>query len=200
MAETWVKICGLTSRKDVEHAVGAGADAIGFVLYSGSPRCVTVDRAAELAAGVEATTVMLSVDAKPFTVLSMAERTGVDAVQPYGGYSAETAQAAQAAGLMVLRPVRAVPGFTLPADGSMPLLDTPHDALHGGTGETFDWTIVRDIHRDFVLAGGLGPDNVAAAIELAAPWGVDASTGLEAAPGQKDPGKVSAFIEEAKRR
>lgn len=201
VAETWVKVCGLTSRDDVDHAVASGADAIGIVVYEGSPRFVAPERVAELAHGVPVLTVVLTVDREPSDVMRLAEQGGVRAVQPYGRHAAATGERALANGLGVLRPVRAVPGFSLPPDdGSIPLLDTPHTALHGGSGETFDWALVRDIDRDFVLAGGLGPENVRTAIDLATPWGVDASSALESDPGKKDPGKVKAFIEEAKRR
>jgi len=201
MGEIWVKVCGLTNRADVDHAVTAGADAVGVVVYEGSPRFVPHQRLAGLVIDVSAVTVLLSVDAEPVWVVESAQQAMFTAVQPYGRNAAATTQLALASGLQVLRPVRAVPGFVLPTeDGSIPLLDTPHEALHGGSGESFDWNLVRNIGRDFVLAGGLGPHNVATAVTRAAPWGVDASSGLEAHPGKKDPGKVTAFIEEAKRR
>lgn len=198
---TWVKVCGLTNRPDVDHAVAAGADAIGIVVYAGSPRFVPPEYVPALVTGVPVLTVMLTVDTPADDLVAAARRAGVGAVQPYGRHAEDASKAALASGLEVLRPVRAVPGFQLPEDeGVVPLVDTPHAALHGGTGETFDWALVRDIERNFVLAGGLGPENVADAVRLVRPWGVDASSGLEADPGKKDPGKVTAFIEEAKRR
>ncbi len=198
---TWVKVCGLTNRRDVEHAVGAGADAIGVVLYPGSPRHVSAVAAAELVRDVPVMSVVLTVDATADEVLRQAETVGANCIQPYGHHAEEATARAIAAGLTVLRPVRAVANFRLPEQPeAIPLLDTPHGVLHGGTGSTFDWEIVRRISRRYVLAGGLGPDNVAAAVAAAHPWGVDASSRLEQQPGKKDPGKVTAFIEEAKRR
>jgi phosphoribosylanthranilate isomerase len=82
--------------------------------------------------------------------------------------------------------------------GALPLVDTADDSIYGGTGRTFDWRLVAGLERDFVLAGGLGPHNVEEAVRLVRPWGVDASSGLEAAPGIKDPGKVIDFVRKAK--
>ena len=82
-------------------------------------------------------------------------------------------------------------------EGQIPLLDTYRAGVHGGTGEVFDWDKIPDLARPFVLAGGLGPDNVAEAIGRVAPWGVDASSGLESAPGVKDPERIRAYVERA---
>jgi phosphoribosylanthranilate isomerase len=83
--------------------------------------------------------------------------------------------------------------------GQIPLLDTWSAERHGGTGSVFDWSLAEGLQRRFILAGGLGPENVAAAIRQVRPWGVDASSRLESSPGIKDAGKVAAFITEAKR-
>jgi len=196
---TWVKVCGLTRASDVAVAVAAGADAIGFVSHPGSPRHVSLPAIAELAAGVAITRVILTVDLGVRAALAAVEATGVDAIQPYGPHAEAVAAAALAEGLMVLRPIPATEDVVMPDDGSIPLLDTPDDDVLGGTGRTFDWAVVRRLGGRFVLAGGLGPANVATAIHEVRPWGVDASSGLEAAPGIKHPGKVAAFVQEAKR-
>ena len=104
-----------------------------------------------------------------------------------------------AAGYVVLNPRRAASTLDLRVLPGIPLLDTPSDAALGGTGRAFDWRLVESLRGHFVLAGGLGPDNVGEAVDAIAPWGVDASSRLESAPGQKDPGMVAAFIEKAKR-
>ncbi len=195
---TWVKVCGLSHQREVAAAVAAGADAVGFVAYAGSPRYISLEKVAALAAGVPALTVLLTVDLPAGEVMDAVDATGVTAVQPYGDGSAEATAAVLARGLTVLRPVRASTGMVLPADGSIPLVDSPHDTLHGGTGTRFDWTMAMALEGRFVLAGGLGPGNVADAVARVRPWGVDASSGLEQAPGVKDLGKVVAFIEEAK--
>jgi phosphoribosylanthranilate isomerase len=194
---TWVKVCGLTRPGDVAIAVDAGADAVGFVSFAGSPRHVAIDTIAGLAADLPVTTVLLTVGLDVDRALAAAMAAAVDAIQPYGPQATATATAAVAAGFTVLLPSE--PGSSAATRGVTPLYDTPHDTLHGGTGRTFDWEQLRPVEGRFVLAGGLGPDNVAAAIAAVRPWGVDASSRLEAAPGVKDPGKVIAFVEEARR-
>lgn len=196
---TWVKVCGLTREADVATAVAAGADAVGFVVYPRSPRHVPLERVAELAAGAAAIRILLTVDARPEEALEAVRVTGVDGVQPYGRHVDEVVVAALSEDLFVLRPIRAVAGVDISVvPGAIPLFDTPDGSLHGGTGRRFDWSVLRDVSGTFVLAGGLDPDNVASAIVAVRPWGVDASSGLEVEPGVKDPGKVAAFVQEAK--
>jgi phosphoribosylanthranilate isomerase len=106
--------------------------------------------------------------------------------------------------LFVLRPIRrdtngAWDDGGVP-DGQIPLLDSATGDDHGGTGRPLDWKRLVPPERRFVLAGGLTPDNLATAIETVDPWGVDASSGLESSPGMKDPARVAAFLEEAKRQ
>ena len=201
---TWVKICGLTLPEDVEVAVEAGADAVGFVLAPTSVRRVTVEQAAKLMADVPAMRILVTADAEPDDVLAAVAATGADGVQPHGLHSGAVAEVAAARGLLVLRPV-AVSGAalrpeprTIPTD-QIPILDTSHARLHGGTGQAFDWSAIVRPERRFVLAGGLSADNVSEAVERVDPWGVDASSRLEMGPGIKDPAKVAAFIREAKR-
>ncbi|NNF65285.1 MAG: phosphoribosylanthranilate isomerase [Acidimicrobiia bacterium] len=200
-AATWVKVCGLTHRDDVSIAVDAGADAIGFNLMPESPRYVSIDTAAELVPSAEVvTSVLLTVDVTVGEALHALAATGAGGVQPYGRHAADVAHFAARAGLLVLWPAHAVDResvLAIPNDQT-PLLDTPDNAVRGGTGRVFDWSTTSYLERDFVLAGGLGPDNVRAAIAAVRPWGVDASSGLESVPGRKDPGKVLAYVEEAK--
>jgi phosphoribosylanthranilate isomerase len=197
---TWVKVCGLTNHDDVTAAVAAGADAIGFVLAAASPRRVTVEQAADLGRGVAALRVLVTVDMPAADLIVAVRRSGADGVQPQGEGAAAAAAAARRAGVFVLRPVRVAGPIDLagvPAD-QVPLLDTFKQGSDGGTGESFDWALALGIERRYVLAGGLGPDNVARAVRLVRPWGVDASSRLEVEPGVKDHGMVAAFIEEAK--
>jgi phosphoribosylanthranilate isomerase len=195
---TWVKVCGLSTVDDVTAAVRAGADAVGFVTHPGSPRYVSLPLIEELAAGVPITTVVLTVDLGVAAAMTAIEATGASGIQPYGVHARAIAEAAVAGGLTVLYPVRAAGGIGSAPAGTIPLVDTPDMAVYGGTGRTFDWKLLDDVEADYVLAGGLGPDNVAAAVRQMRPWGVDASSGLEGAPGIKDAGKVAAFVQEAK--
>lgn len=194
---TWVKVCGLTEQEHVAAAVAAGADAIGLVLVPESPRAISVERAADLADGTPLERIVLTVGIGPHETLELLDRVGATGVQPYDDDGSVSAAAA-AAGHLVLRPFH--PGDRLPprATRQIPLVDSRDASRRGGTGRTFDWNHVADIEDDFVLAGGLGPDNVRRAISKVAPWGVDASSGLESSRGVKDPALIRAFVQEVK--
>ena len=195
---TWVKVCGLTSREDVAAAILAGADAVGFVTIPSSPRFIAPEQAAILGEGARCHTVLLTLDLGPEEALALLRSTGLSGIQPYGDQAVATAVAAKAAGYLALLPQRAGSEVVLNPDAGIPLLDTPSGAALGGTGRTFDWSLVAPIRERFILAGGLGPHNVARAVSEVRPWGVDASSALERTPGQKDHGMVADFITKAK--
>lgn len=195
----WVKVCGLSRLAEVEAAVEAGADAIGLVVAT-SPRQITAEVAARLAASTSVLSVLVLVDAVPSQALDLARFAGVGGIQPHGLHAAGAAGAAVTAGLLVLRPWS--PGSQgspsdFPTD-QIPLLDNAAGGLHGGTGQTFDHGLIPEMDRAWVLAGGLNPDNVAEAIRRTSPWGVDASSGLESSPGVKDINLIRTFVERAK--
>ena len=194
----FVKVCGLGTVTDVEIATGAGADAVGFVWYEPSPRHHSHVHIATLARASSVTTVLVTVDLDSDALLAAAGRAGVGAVQPHGRHAAVAAAAARRMGFDVIRPVPsgAVPDDLDPDD--LLLVDTPDDDLPGGTGRAFDWSTAASIDRPFLLAGGLTPDNVADAIAVVDPFGVDASSGLESSPGVKDPDLIRRFVERAK--
>jgi phosphoribosylanthranilate isomerase len=200
---TWVKICGITDESALDAAVNGGADAVGFVLATNSPRRLDVEEAARLMKGVPIARFIVTVDLSPSEALSAAEATRADGIQNHGRHATEVAAEAIEAGYLALHPVtvgekgadidlRAIPSQ------AMPLFDTASATKHGGTGVTFDWQLLDSPGRPFVLAGGLGVDNVAEAIASVRPFGVDASSRLETSPGKKDPGTIAAFIERAK--
>ncbi|MDX1450179.1 MAG: phosphoribosylanthranilate isomerase [Acidimicrobiia bacterium] len=195
-----MKVCGLRTAGDVEAATRAGADAVGFVLFQESPRAVRPDLAARLIAEADIPSFILTVDASATELLDLAAFTGASGVQPYGADSADAAAAARRAGLRVLRPRKVIEDMTLDdiADDQIPLLDTSVEGLHGGTGVRFDPALLPAIERDWVMAGGLDPDNVAEAMRTVRPWGVDASSRLESSPGHKDHELIAAFVREAK--
>ena len=195
----WVKVCGLSKREDVEAAVAAGADAVGFVLAE-SPRRVSVAEARALGNGVAIHRVLVTVDALPDQLMEWVEQTNASGVQPHGRYAVAAGDAATAGGLLVLHPVTVGSSVDLDpvAKDRIPLLDTFNAVLHGGSGSTFDWSLTDGLDRDFVLAGGLNADNVAQAVDRVHPWGVDASSGLESAPGVKVLERITAFVREAK--
>lgn len=201
---TWVKVCGITSVEARDAAVGAGADALGFVLVDGSPRKLEVSRAAALIDGTSVPTFILVADVPPDAVLRLAVECGASGIQPYGEFAGSVAQVALSEGYDVLFPVpvgASGPPSEAPAglDDALVLFDTDVHGVYGGSGRTFAWSTVAGVDRPFVLAGGLGADNVAEAIRSAGPFGVDASSRLESAPGVKDPDRIWAFVREAKR-
>ena len=197
----WVKVCGISKRADLDAAVEAGADAVGLVLAAGTPRCITVEQARRLAEHSPVPGIVVTVDESPEDLMELAERVGAGGVQPHGERQAQAAEAGVRNGLMVLRPVRVGSGGVsvdhVPGS-QIPILDTADARRHGGTGRTFDHDALPPLHRRWVLAGGMGPHNVAEAIEKLQPWGVDASSHLESELGVKDPGRIQAFGREAK--
>lgn len=197
---TWVKVCGLRTEADVATAVEAGADAIGFVLAEDSPRQVARSRARALVPGRSVMSVIVTVDYSPTRLMAAVEATGAAGVQPHGQHQLEAARLAHSEGLLVLYPVpvRGQVEIGMVDEGLIPLLDTYRPDRHGGTGRRFAWDVIGSPERDFVLAGGLNPHNVGDAVRQVAPWGVDASSGLESSPGVKDPQKIRDFIEKAK--
>lgn len=199
---TWVKICGLTVRQDVDVAVDAGADAVGVLVDADSPRAVEPSVAAELVAGVRVATVLVTVDMPADRLVRLADRLGFTGIQPHGRDASEAAASGVAAGLLVLFPVPVGsrrPDLSAVPESAVPLLDTADDHRHGGTGRSFDWALAADPGRRIVLAGGLTPETVAAAVAVARPWGVDVATGVERTPGVKDHDAVRSFVLEAKR-
>jgi phosphoribosylanthranilate isomerase len=201
---TWVKVCGLQKEADVEAAVDAGVDAIGFVLGERSPRRVSLERATTLIDGLPVLAVLVTTHLDPAGAAAAMKQTGAGGIQPHGDHAAAVAEAGTAAGWFVLRPVGMTDGTPEPDPASVPgdqilILDSVEGAKLGGTGTAFDWGTIPDLDRPFVLAGGLTPGNVGEAIAKVRPWGVDASSGLEVTRGVKDIGRVVAFIEEAKK-
>ena len=195
---TWVKVCGFTRVEDIAAAEAAGADAIGLVLVPESPRAISIDRAAELASTVTTQAVLLTKDLLPEDLVAAALAVGVDAVQLYGSHASEAAEMAAEVGLFVLRPVEVDFELELIPEGHVPLFDHRSGPNLGGSGVPFDHRLLPTTDRRFVLAGGLGPDNVGDVIRATKPWGVDASSRLETRPGVKDHDLVARFVREAK--
>jgi phosphoribosylanthranilate isomerase len=192
MSHVLVKICGITCVEDALAAVEAGADALGFNFYPKSPRFTSVEKAAKIAQKVPQNTLKVGVfvDASAEEIARSVSDAGLDLAQVYGEVSGLKVRFWQA--------LAAAPGLGARIEASAAeayLIDTPAGAQRGGTGRSFDWSLVRDLPGKIVLAGGLGPDNVAGAIRLVRPWGVDACSRLESAPGRKDAAKVRALIQ-----
>ena len=201
---TRIKICGITREADLDAAVEAGADAIGFVLYAKSPRALNVDRAAELARRLPpfVVPVCLFVNAEPSLIAAAVQAIPGAMLQFHGDESPAWCEAQfQASGRPYLRAARMAPGLALidfataHASAAGILLDT-HVEGYGGGGKVFDWSLVpRHVPRPVVLSGGLNPANVIDGITHVRPWAVDVSSGIEIAKGQKDALLMRRFCE-----
>jgi phosphoribosylanthranilate isomerase len=191
-----VKICGITLAEDAAAAIEAGATAIGFNFYPRSPRFITPEDAAEIAtAGVRRVGVF--VNESPAQVAEIARIAGLDTVQLHGKEDA----AEYPAQFSIWKASQVTAAFQFAPDAAAGaeavLLDGPAGELYGGAGRTFDWNLARAAAVRIVVAGGLSADNVAEAIAIARPWGVDACSRIESAPGIKDHVKMQAFIHAA---
>jgi phosphoribosylanthranilate isomerase len=201
---TKVKICGITSLDDALMAAEAGADALGFVFFEKSPRHVDPHKAAGIIAQIPPfiQVVGLFVNAELNYVNATADLCRLDLVQLHGDESPSYCASVHRRVMKALR-VRGISSIAAMSDYRVAafLLDAYCPDSYGGTGKSFDWdcAIAAKEHGRIVLAGGLDPDNVAAAVARVAPYGVDVSSGVESSPGRKDPEKVRRFIREAKR-
>lgn len=198
-----VKICGITCREDALHAAACGADALGFVFYPGSPRCVTPERARAIIEALPpfVARVGLFVNETPERIRSVADVCGLDVLQLHGD---ETPEACSYPPQRVVKALRVRDAASLAEHGryrvAALLLDAWVAQSYGGTGRRFNWELAETVarQRPVILAGGLTPGNVAAAVGQVRPYGVDVSSGVELAPGRKDPDKVAQFIRMAR--
>ncbi|MFJ4373897.1 phosphoribosylanthranilate isomerase [Pseudomonas japonica] len=194
------KICGITRVEDALAAAEAGADAIGLVFYAKSPRAVNVQQAREIIAALPpfVTTVGLFVNASRCELNEILEAVPLDLLQFHGD---ETPADCEGYNRPWIKALRVRPGDDLEAAcklyarASGILLDTYVAGVPGGTGEAFDWALVPEhLSKPIILAGGLSPANVGAAIAQVRPWAVDVSGGVEQAKGIKDPARIQAFL------
>ncbi len=191
-----VKICGITNAEDARAAVEAGATALGFNFYPPSPRYVPPQRAAELLTAVPpgVCKVGIFVNEPAHRVREICEQLGLDVVQIYGDLEPPV-------GLRVWRAVRVDENFdaTRCSDPRAEafLLDAAPSGVWGGAGISFDWKKARRLGCKVILAGGLDATNVSEAIRQAQPWGVDACSRLEKAPGRKDHDRMREFVRAA---
>jgi phosphoribosylanthranilate isomerase len=202
----FVKICGITRMEDAAAAVAAGASAIGFVFWPGSPRFIDPYRARAIAATLPpfVTAVGLFVNQPRGHIAAVASLVRLGAVQLHGDETPEFAASVSSPVIKALSiTVRLKPDTTHSFDaGAWParttlLLDAHDPVRRGGTGQTIDWDAAASVaaERRILLAGGLTPDNVAEAIARVRPFGVDVSSGVEQAPGIKDHRRVRALFE-----
>jgi len=210
----WIKICGNTSLEDALLAADAGADAVGFV-FAPSPRQVTAEQVAAITAHLPAQIEKIGVfvDAPLAQIINTVAQSGLTGVQLHSEVDREAvAQVRARLGpqFRILRVVHFASGAAdrvqaLSLDPAIDgvLVDSRTATAAGGTGIAFDWssaaaTVFQSTNKPLIVAGGLNPANVQEAIATLQPWGVDVVSGVEAAPGRKDPTKVRAFVANAR--
>ena len=202
---TRVKMCGITRPEDAIQAVAAGADAIGLVFYPPSPRAVTAEQAAAIAAAVPAfvSVTALFVNASSEEVQSVLDRARIDLLQFHGDENDDFCRQFKRPYIKAIR-VRQTSDLVasclrFPSALAL-LLDSYKPGVPGGTGETFEWSLIpAQLNKPIILAGGLETNNVAHAIQQVKPYALDVSGGIEAEKGIKDPVKIAAFMNEVYR-
>jgi phosphoribosylanthranilate isomerase len=207
-----VKICGLSTRETLDAALQAGADMVGFVFFPPSPRHLDLATARDLGrqAKGRASKVALTVDADDATLANIVEALQPDILQLHGKETvARLRDIKQAFGLPVMKAIAVatsvdlapLPGFAAVADRILFDARAPKDATRpGGLGAVFDWHVLEklDLKLPFMVSGGLDAGNVAEAVRVTRAGGVDVSSGVERAPGVKDPDMIRSFIRAAR--
>jgi len=211
-----VKICGITNLDDARAAIEAGADMLGFNFYRPSPRFIEPAKArrviealrGEVGATPAPTMVGVFVnEGSPEAVADIVHEAGLSAVQLHGDESIDSCAATKQllSGKLLIKVLRVTDAFepseTQRYDADAIMLDAFHREMRGGTGQVIDWTMARrarELVPRLFLAGGLSPENVAEAIARVGPFAVDACSSLETEPGQKDAGRMRAFVRAAR--
>jgi phosphoribosylanthranilate isomerase len=199
-----VKICGITNLEDAEAALEAGADALGFIFHESSPRAVTIEAAARIAARIPAPVLRVGVfvNAPADFVREALSSCGLTLLQFHGEETPDFCVRFAAPGMRAFRVRDRDSLQALSAHRTeFFLLDAYTPGKPGGTGERFDWNLAieaRSGGRRIFLAGGLTPENAAEAVRRVQPYGIDVSSGVELRPGRKDHAKIRAFIHAAR--
>jgi phosphoribosylanthranilate isomerase len=202
-----IKICGLTNLDDARAAVDAGADALGFIFFPGSPRYITPAAAAHIIAQLPpfVSTVGVFVDEPAVSLQETANAVGINAIQLHGNESPDYCDSIPRDRFRVIKAFRVKDQSSLASlkdfRASTFLLDSYVPGQLGGTGAKFNWDLAIQASRfgtPIILAGGLVPENIRDAVAKVTPYGVDVSSGVESAPGKKDHNKVRAFIAAAR--
>lgn len=200
---TKIKVCGIKSLKDALSAAEYGADALGFVFYGKSPRYIEPADAAAIIKKLPpfVTPVALFVNAHEDSVMAVLDETGIEVLQFHGD---ETPDYVSSFSQRTIKALRIKDEKSLSYihnyDVNAILADAYSPDAYGGTGQTFNWKLLSSLQSSerIILAGGLGPENVAEAIRKVRPYAVDVSSGVEASPGVKDHDKLRRFIEEVR--
>lgn len=201
-----IKICGITNKSDAIAVSGLDVDMIGFIFHKGSKRYIDPVVARDIIGKLPSDIfkVGVFVDLKEQDVLSIADDIDLDVIQLHGSEAPDYCERLKAK-YKIIKAFRLQGSEDLKSinsyDADYYLLDTFNPDLAGGTGEAFDWNIIKNFEftKPFILSGGLNPDNVGRAVETVVPYGVDTSSGVERSPGVKDISKVKQFVEEVRR-
>lgn len=205
MRRTRIKICGITRAEDADAAVEAGADALGLVFYPPSPRAVNVGQAVDAVGNVPAFVSVTALFVNPTVeeVQRVLDSVRIDLIQFHGDEDDDFCRQFKRPYIKALRVRQAsdVVASCLRFPGALAiLLDSYKPGVPGGTGETFDWSLIPETPpKPIILAGGLEPENVASAITQIRPFAVDISGGVEASKGIKDHSKIEEFVNEVYR-
>jgi len=201
-----LKVCGIATFEDAEAALECGADYLGFNFYPQSPRYIPPERVREiidmlaLSDGLVQTVGVFVNESRPEQVINIMAASGVRLAQLHGAEDAAYCDAI--GGDRVIKALRVSDSFNpeavLEYKVSAVLLDAYHPSLYGGTGQEFDWSLAREAARlaRIILAGGLGPHNIAEAIRKVTPFGVDVNSGVESGPGRKDVARLRLLKKE----
>lgn len=205
-----IKMCGTTNLADALAAVQAGVDALGFIFHNKSPRHIEPEIARQIIACLPpfVDAVGVFVDCEQNEIGEIARFCGLTCIQLHGQEPPEyCATLRQSLPCQLIKALRV--GTHSRAEDAAPyhahvrgfLLDTYQKGQAGGTGQTFDWTLIGrlGLERKFILAGGLDVGNVQAAVETVGPYGIDVNSGVENSPGRKDHGRIRAFVQEVRR-
>lgn len=202
-----VKICGITNAADALAAIDAGANLLGFNFYAKSPRRISEGDAAIIRSLLpkKIKAVGIFVNTSPAEVAALCKSLKLHAAQLHGDETPEDV-AELASSVPVFKAFRVEPDFPLATLNEYPeayafLFDAAHAGQYGGTGHTTDWDLARraTVGRRIILAGGLKVENVAAAVRIVRPYGIDVASGVESRAGKKDHGRLREFIQEVRR-
>ena len=201
---TKIKICGIKTVEDALAAMDAGADLIGFNFYPKSPRYIDVGQCRDIMAVMRKYSqimyVGVFVNASATEICATLETAALTLAQLHGDETSEMVQALDGKAFKAFRGVpRILNGFARD-DAPVLLVDASVKGTYGGTGITADWKNAAELAKQvpLLLAGGLTPENVADAVRKVRPWGVDVASGVESAPGKKDPARMKAFVQAVK--
>jgi phosphoribosylanthranilate isomerase len=200
MMSVKIKICGITCLDDAKMAVDMGADMLGFNFYAQSPRCITIELAEEIIQKIPTfvDTVAVFVNPSPTELKRVIEKGFFNWIQLHGDETPEFCKSLNWTNARIIKAIRVQSvddirkADTYPVDAI--LLDTFDKTLYGGTGKTFDWSLIGNLYRRIFLAGGITPENVVQAMEVGV-YCIDVCSGIESQPGKKDPQKMKLLFE-----